>query len=159
MEKAINSLDLDHNLGMVTLSDGQKLAIPKLSMGKLIKLIKFIGIDGAKIYAQFQEIINDNELEEMDKFIAILEGLSDEQLVRVFSILLDISEENALALDINEMLEIVLVYSEKVDFHKTFLLVRTLSKKLLNKELPPTMGEWIGTVFKKPAAEKAGVPS
>lgn len=156
MEKAIQSLDLDTNLGMVTLSDGQKVAIPKLSVGRLLELVKFIGIVGAKLYTQFQEIINDAEIDDMEKFITVLESLSDEQLVKVFAILLDISEKDALSLDINEMLEIILVYTEKVDLNKTFLLCRTLAKNILRKEMPPTMSEWIQSLFKKQAPQQMG---
>jgi hypothetical protein len=72
MNKAIQSLDLDKNLGMVTLSDGQELAIPKLSMSKLFKLVKFIGIDGAKLYRQFQDVIADEEKDEIEKLVKIL---------------------------------------------------------------------------------------
>jgi hypothetical protein len=72
MNKAIQSLDLDKNLGMVTLSDGQELAIPKLSMSKLFKLVKFIGIDGAKLYPQFQDVIADEEKDEIEKLVKIL---------------------------------------------------------------------------------------
>lgn len=147
MEKAIQSLDLDTKLGMVTLSDGQKVAIPKLSTLKLIKLVKFIAIDGARLYGQIKKIVEDPEIDEMEKMVTVLETLTEEQLMKVFSILLDIPVEDVLSLDLNEMLEILLVYTDKVDFNKTFLLCRELAKKLFKKELPPTIGEWIQEVF------------
>lgn len=147
MEKAINSLDLDTNLGMVKLSNGQSFAIPKLSTLKLIKLVKFIAIDGARLYSQIQKIVEDPEIEEMEKLVTVMETLTEEQLMQVFSILLDIPVQDVLSLDLNEMLEILLVYIDKVDFNKTFLLCRELAKKLFKKELPPTFGEWIREVF------------
>lgn len=149
MDKAIQSLDLDKNMGMVTLSNGEELAIPKLSMSKLIKLIKFIGIDGAKLYSKFGELALNDEMDETETLVAILEELDEKQLIRVFSILLDMKDEEALSLDINEMLDILIVYSEKVDFEKTFLQIRKLAKVLLKKELPPTLGEWLQQIRPK----------
>jgi len=142
MEKVIRSLDLETSIGMVTLTDGTQLAIPKLSMSKLIKLVKFIGMDLARLYFKFQDIINDSELDEMDKFLTIMDSLSEQQLMHGFSILLDISDEEALNLDLNEMLDVLIVYSEKVDFNRTFLQARTLAMKVLGREIPPTFGEW-----------------
>ena len=49
MEEKLKSLDLDTNIGSVTLSNGQSLDIPKLSMLKIIKIVKLLGIDGSKL--------------------------------------------------------------------------------------------------------------
>lgn len=149
MDKAIQSLDLDTNMGMVTLSNGKELAIPKLSMSKLIKLVKFVGIDGAKLYKKFGALVLNDEMDESETLIAILEELDEKQLIHVISILLDLKDEEALNLDINEMLDIVIAYSEKVDFGKTFLQIRKLAKVLLKKELPPTLGEWLQQIRMK----------
>lgn len=155
MDKQVLSLDLDSNLGTVTLTDGSELAVPKLSMSKLIKLVKFIGIDGAKLYQSGSKVLLNSDLDEMEKLIEILEMLTEEQLIRVFSILLDMEDKQALALDFNEMLDVLLIYSDKVDFDRTFLQIRTLAKKVLKKDLPPTFGEWIQTLKPKKKAQES----
>lgn len=142
MENVI-SLDLEKNLGTVTLSSGEELPIPRLSVSKIIKIIKFVAMDGAKLYGRIQNVAMDEEMDDMEKLIAIMENLEDEQLVRLFSILLDLPDKVTLSLDINELLEIALVYAEKVDFNKTFLLIRKLTKVTTGKELPPTFGQWM----------------
>ena len=137
------SLDMERNLGTVTLSSGEELPIPRLSVSKIIKIIKFVAMDGAKLYGKIQDVALDEQMDDMEKLIAIMDNLEDEQLVRLFSILLDLPDKVTLSLDINEMLEIALVYAEKVDFNKTFLLIRKLAKVTAGKELPPTFGEWM----------------
>lgn len=142
MEQTIKSLDLDSTIGNVSLSNGQSLDIPKLSMLKIIKVVKFLGIDGSKLYNECREILLDESLEDLEKFAVVLETLDEKQLVRIFSILLDLKDEQVLSLDPNEMLEILLVFVEKTDINKTFLLVRQLMKKMFNKDLPESLAEW-----------------
>lgn len=137
MEQALKRLDIDKTLGRVVLTDGQtRLDVPRLSMSKIIKVVKFLGIDGSKIYDKAQKILSDNELDDVTKIALILEGIEEEQLIRIFSILLDLEDEDALALDPNEMLDIILVYAEKTNIAKTFSQVRQLYKVMFKKELP-----------------------
>lgn len=136
MEK-VKSLDIAQSLGTVTLSDGVTvLSIPKLSVLRLIKIVKWLGVDGSKLYSQFQETLADEEMDDLEKFALLLENLDEEQLVKIFSLALDISPEDTLKMDINEMLEIILVYVENLDLGKTYSLVQNLYQKLFKKELP-----------------------
>lgn len=145
IESTVNKLDMDSSIGSVTLSDGVTvLNIPKLSMMKIIKIVKWLGIDGMKLYGDYQEIINDPEMDEIAKFTIILENLPEHQLVRLFSIALDLSDQEVLSLDHNEMLEIMLIYVDVLDLSKTFTLVRQLYKKIYKKDLPD-----LKNIFKK----------
>ena len=136
MEK-VKSLDIAQSIGTVTLSDGVTvLSIPKLSVLRLIKIVKWLGVDGSKLYSQFQETLADEELDDLEKFALLLENLEEEQLVKIFSLALDITPEDTLKMDINEMLEIILVYVENLDLGKTYSLVQNLYQKLFKKELP-----------------------
>lgn len=143
MEAKLQSLDLDSSIGDVTLSNGQRMDIPKLSMLKIIKIVKFLGIDGARLYAQCREIILDESLEELEKFAIILETLDEKQVVRIFSIMLDKTDEEVLSLDPNEMLEIAIVFVDKMDLKKTYSLIRMFMKKMFGKEMPESLAEWI----------------
>lgn len=143
MEQKIKSLDLDSTIGAVTLSNGQSIGIPKLSMLKIIKIVKFLGIDGSKLYTETREILMDTNLEDLEKFAVVLETLDEKQLIRIFSIMLDLPDEDVLKLDPNEMLEILLVLVDKLDLKKTYSLIRQLMKKMFNKELPESLGDWL----------------
>lgn len=143
MEQTIKELDLDNSIGSVTLSNGTSMDIPKLSMLKIIKLVKFLGIDGSKLYTESREVLMDESLEDLEKFAVVLETLDEKQLVRIFSILLDMKDEQVLNLDPNEMLEILLVFVEKTDLKKTYSLIRQFMKKLFNKEMPEDLAAWM----------------
>lgn len=136
LENTVAKLDVDQSIGSVTLTNGAVLKIPKLSMFKIIKIVKWLGIDGMKIYSEYQDTINDPELDDTTKFAIILESLPEHQLIRLFSIALDLSDEEVLSLDQNEMLEILIAYVDALDLAKTFTLVRELYRKLYKKELP-----------------------
>ncbi|MFP5109631.1 hypothetical protein ACSU6B_23175 [Neobacillus sp. C211] len=142
MEQKLKALDLEEAIGSVTLSNGQELEIPKLSMLKILKIVKFLGIDGSKLYAQLQEIIADESLEDIEKFAVVLETLDEKQLIRIFSIMLDLKDEDVLKLDLNEMLEVLIELVDKLDLKKTYSSIRTLLKKMFNKELPESLGDW-----------------
>ena len=105
-------------------------------MLKIIKIVKFLGVDGAKIYSQAREVLIDDSYDQIEKYAVILESIQEAQVMRIFSIILDIEDDEALALDINESLDVLLVLGENLDFEKTFTQVRQLMKKLFNKELP-----------------------
>jgi hypothetical protein len=137
MEQLLNSIDVDKTIGSVTLSDGvTSLSIPKISIKKIIQIVKFLGIDGAKLYSESREVLLDDSYEDLEKVAMILESLKEEQLVHIFSILLEIEDKQALELDINEMLDVCLVFVEKTNISKTFTQVRQLYKKMFKKELP-----------------------
>lgn len=136
VEAKLKTLDIQKTLGEVTLSDGEKLPVPKLSMLKIIQIVKFLGVDGAKIYSQAREVLIDDSYDQIEKYAVILESIQESQVMRIFSIILDIADEEALSLDINESLDVLLVLGENLDFEKTFTQVRQLMKKLFNKELP-----------------------
>ena len=146
MEQTIKALDLDHSIGNVTLSNGQSMDIPKLSMLKIIKIVKFLGVDGAKLYSELREILMDESLEDLEKLAVVLDALDEKQLVRIFSILLDLKDEQVLSLDPNEMLEILLVLVDKMDLKKTYSLVAQLMKKMFNKDMPENLEAWFNQI-------------
>ena len=136
VEAKLKTLDVERNLGVVTLSDGAQLPVPKLSMMKIIKIVKFLGVDGAKIYSQAREVLIDDSYDQIEKYAAILESIQESQVMRIFSIILDIEDQESLSLDMNESLDVLLVLADNLDFEKTFTQVRQLMKKLFNKKLP-----------------------
>jgi hypothetical protein len=136
VEKVLQSLDVEHVIGQVALSSGEKLDVPKLSLQKLIRIVKFLGVDGVRIYEQVREVLLDESQSDLEKIALVLEQLKEEQLVRILSILLDVDDQTALQLDLNEMLEVLLVYAEKTNLSKTFTQVQKLMKKMFNKDIP-----------------------
>lgn len=154
MEELLNRLDDKKLIGKVTLTDGSKLSIPKLSLSKIISVVKFIGTDGARLYADIRELLLDETVQGVEKLTLVMAELQENQLIHIFSILLDLEDEEALSLDINEMLDVLLVYVEKTNIKKTFLQVRTLYKALYNKEMP-TFKEILNDLFPPEELEKA----
>ncbi|MCY9017266.1 hypothetical protein MOF27_07440 [Priestia megaterium] len=136
VEAKLKTLDVEKNLGVVTLSDGTEFSVPRLSMLKIIKIVKFLGVDGAKIYSQAREILIDDSYDLIEKYAIILESIQEAQVMRIFSIILELEDKQSLALDPNDLLEILLVLSEKLDLKKTFTLVRQLMKKMFDIDLP-----------------------
>jgi len=136
MENILNSIDTDKHIGVVTLINGKQLQLPRLSNFKVIRIVKFIGIDGIRIYDQARAILLDDTLEGFERFALIIESLKEEQLIRILSILLEVSDEEALGLDPNDTLEILIEYADKTNLGKTFTQVRQLVKKMFKKELP-----------------------
>lgn len=154
MEEILNRLDDKKIIGKVTLTDGTKLSVPKLSLSKIISVVKFIGTDGARLYADIRELLLDESVQGVEKLTLVMGEIKETQLIRIFAILLDLDDEEALALDINEMLDVLLVYVEKTNIKKTFLQVRTLYKALYNKEMP-TFKEIMDDLFPQEEVEKA----
>ncbi|WP_342761984.1 hypothetical protein [Bacillus sp. BR3(2024)] len=136
MVNILNSIDTDKHIGVVTLTNGKELQLPKLSNFKIIRIVKFIGIDGIRMYDQAREILLDDTLGSFERFALILESLKEEQLIRILSILLDVTDEEALQLDLNETLDILIEYADKTNLGETFTQVRQLVSKLFKKELP-----------------------
>ncbi|MEH7263902.1 hypothetical protein V7132_13750 [Priestia megaterium] len=136
VEAKLKTLDVEKNLGVVTLLDGTEFSVPRLSMLKIIQIVKFLGVDGAKIYSQAREILIDDSYDLIEKYAIILESIQEAQVMRIFSIILELEDKQSLALDPNDLLEILLVLSEKLDLKKTFTLVRQLMKKMFDIDLP-----------------------
>ncbi|BFI99921.1 MAG: hypothetical protein PME_23570 [Priestia megaterium] len=136
VEAKLKTLDVEKNLGVVTLSDGTEFSVPRLSMLKIIQVVKFLGVDGAKIYSQAREVLIDDSYDTIEKYAIILESIQEAQVMRIFSIILELEDKESLALDPNDLLEILLVLSEKLDLKKTFTLVRQLMKKMFDIDLP-----------------------
>ncbi|MGR6004914.1 hypothetical protein ACT7C0_30300 [Bacillus cereus] len=136
MVNILNSIDTDKHIGVVTLTNGKELRLPKLSNFKIIRIVKFIGIDGIRMYDQAREILLDDTLGSFERFALILESLKEEQLIRILSILLDVTDEEALQLDLNETLDILIEYADKTNLGETFTQVRQLVSKLFKKESP-----------------------
>ena len=136
VEAKLKTLDVEKNLGVVTLSDGTEFSVPRLSMLKIIQIVKFLGVDGAKIYSQAREVLIDDSYDQIEKYAIILESIQETQVMRIFSIILELEDKQSLALDPNDLLEILLVLSEKLDLKKTFTLVRQLMKKMFDIDLP-----------------------
>jgi len=139
-------------IGTVTLTDGGKLKIPKLSIHKLLGVVKFLGTEGARIYAETRELLLDESIDGIEKITLVMGSLKEEQLVKIFSIVLDIEIEEALALDLNEMLDVITIYVEETNIKNTFLQIRKLYKSLYGKEMA-TFREMLDEMF--PEVEKA----
>jgi hypothetical protein len=139
----VKSLDLDQHLGTVTLSNGERLTVPKLSISKIIKIVKFLGVDGTKLYSEFRETLLKEDMDDIEKLGVLLEQLDEKQLVHIFSIILETEDEDVLKLDLNELLDVLVLLSDKLDLKKTYSSIRGLMKKLFDKELPESLGDWI----------------
>lgn len=165
MTENTKRLDLDQNIGRVILSDGEsRLPVPKLSLKRLIRVVKYLGIEGTKLWNDMQGVLTQEDLESTEKAVIVLEDMEEEQLLKIFSILLDLEQEEVVALDLNEMLDIVLVYVEKTNISKTFSQVRRLYKATFQKELPD-VGKWLEEkqaagmeILEKRKAAKQAVP-
>ncbi|SEA53987.1 hypothetical protein SAMN05421743_105222 [Thalassobacillus cyri] len=130
----IRSLDIEP-LATITLSSGEKLDIPRLSTLKIIQIAKFAAIDGIKIYETYQETIENPDLTDAEKVAVVVSNLKDEQIVHLLSILLGISDQEALEMDPFDTLEIITTYVEQTDIEKAFTNVRKLMTKFNTKAL------------------------
>ena len=142
MEKLLKKIDAENHIGQVTLTNGSKLNVPKITMLKIIRIVKFLGIDAMKMYNEATDLFKDPNLDEMTKVVTLLEGLKEEQLIHIFSILLEMEDQETLSLDLNEMLDVILLYLEETNISKTFTQVRQIYKKMFNRELPD-IGAWL----------------
>lgn len=161
MEQALRSLDIENVIGQVTLNNGTKLDVPKLSLQKIIRIVKFLGVDGVRIYDQMREVLLDDTQSDLEKIAFVLEQLKEEQIIRILSILLDIDDQTALQLDLNEALEVLLVYAENTELSKTFTQVQKLMKKMTGKDIPD-LQTLLGFLFppvEENAATRAGLKS
>ncbi|WP_242250201.1 hypothetical protein [Bacillus cereus group sp. BfR-BA-01324] len=141
MEKILKLIDINQTIGEVTLSNGSVLPLPKISMDKIFKLVHFICTDGSGIYKSVQEIMSMTELSTLERIAATLSVLDPKQLVRLHAIVLGISAEEAVSLNLDETLEILVEYFEKTDLGKTYSLIQRLAKTF-NKDLPDWGNLW-----------------
>lgn len=137
MGKTLKSLDINETLGQITLSDGEtSIDVPRLDMSKILRIVKFVGIDGLKIYNNARDVLLNDELSKFEQLATVIEDLSEEQLIRVVSIILGVEDKEALKLDLNEVLDVLIVLADNTNLDKTFTQVRALAKKMFNVELP-----------------------
>ncbi|MGI2329650.1 hypothetical protein [Planococcus sp. YIM B11945] len=137
MANKLKSLDINETLGSITLSDGvTSIDVPRLDMSKILRIVKFIGVDGLKIYNGAREVLLNEELTRFEQLATVIEDLSEEQLIRVVAIILEVDDKEALKLDLNEVLDVLIVLADNTNLDKTFTQVRALAKKMFNVELP-----------------------
>lgn len=137
MGNKLKSLDINENIGTVLLSDGvTSIDVPRLDMSKILRIVKFIGTDGLKIYNQARDLLLNDEFSTFERLAMIIEELKEEQLIRIVAIILDKEDKEALKLDLNEVLDVLIILAENTNLEKTFTQVRTLAKKMFNVELP-----------------------
>lgn len=137
MGNKLKSLDINENIGTVILSDGEtSIDVPRLDMSKILRIVKFIGTDGLKIYNQARDLLLNDEFSTFERLAMIIEELKEEQLIRIVAIILDKEDKEALKLDLNEVLDVLIILAENTNLEKTFTQVRTLAKKMFNVELP-----------------------
>lgn len=148
MENIFKSVDIENHIGEVVLSNGSKLPLPKIGMKKVISIVKFIGVDGFKLWDKASKIMRQTDMDTFSKFALVIDSLEDTQLVKIQSILLGISEQDALALDLNETLDVFIQYAEKTNLGKTYSQIQHLTKVMFKKELP-NFGELLDKWFPK----------
>lgn len=137
MANKLKSLDINESLGSITLSDGvTSIDVPRLDMSKILRIVKFIGTDGLKIYDQARELLLNDEFTTFERLAMIIEDLKEEQLIRIVAIILNVDDSEALKLDLNEVLDVLIVLADNTNLDKTFTQVRALAKKMFNVELP-----------------------
>lgn len=105
------------------------MEIPRLTTVKVIKIAKFLAIDGMKIYDNYRNVIESPELSDSEKVSLVVSELKEEQIIHLLSILLGISDEEALSIDPFDNLEIITTFVEKTDVERAFTNVQTLIKK------------------------------
>lgn len=148
MNHILNAVDIEDHIGEVTLSNGNKLLLPKIGMKKIISIVKFIGVDGLKLWNNASKIMSQDDVDTFSKFALVIESLEAEQLVKIQAILLDISDQEALKLDLNETLDVFIQYAEKTNVGKTYSQIQHLTKVMFKKELP-NFGELLDRWFPK----------
>lgn len=133
----LKSLDINDTIGSITLT-GQETSIdvPRLSMTKIIGIVKFIGTDGIRIYERLNGLLKNDDLSPFERIIAVVDELKEEQLIRIISIILEVEDKEALKLDLNEILDVLIILSENTNLDKTFTQVRTLTKVMFKVEIP-----------------------
>lgn len=133
----LKSLDINETIGSIVLTDGEtSIDVPRLDMTKIIGIVKFIGTDGIRIYNRMSDLLKNDELTSFERIIAVVEELKEDQLIRIISIILNVDDKEALKLDLNEVLDVLIILSENTNLDKTFTQVRVLAKAMFKVEIP-----------------------
>lgn len=133
----LKSLDINEKIGSITLTDGEtSIDVPRLDMFKILRIVKFIGTDGIRIYSRMRELLQNDELTPFERIVSVVEELQEEQLIRIVAIILDVEDKEALKLDLNEVLDVLILLADNTNLDKTFTQVRTLAKKMFQVEIP-----------------------
>lgn len=120
----------------ITLADGTTMQLPKLTNGKLIGIARFMAMDGMKVFQDFREEYDGQEMTQMEAGLAIMEKLTDKQIVHILSVLLGKSDAEMIDMNPIDTLEIIQAYAEKNDIAKAFTIVRSLTSKFSNQQVP-----------------------
>lgn len=154
----LKSLDINETIGSIILTDGEtSIDVPRLDMFKILRIVKFIGTDGIRIYSRMRDLLQNDDLTSFERIISVVEELQEEQLIRVVAIILDVEDKEALKLDLNEMLDVLILLSENTNLDKTFTQVRTLAKNMFQVEIPDFQ-TLIQERFPAPATEPESKP-
>lgn len=143
-------------LNFVELSDGTKVAMPRLTNRKMLRLVKYIAGDGVIIYDKFLKWQKKNTLKEpaidektgdqkkneagellftvtrpsIESFVEfILEELPDEKIAEIIAILLDKTAEEAEEMDFFDTSLLISAFLEKAPFETLTKMVKKIQTK------------------------------
>ncbi|HDR6825850.1 TPA: hypothetical protein QCV86_003043 [Bacillus thuringiensis] len=136
MKSILEGIDLDNHIGEVTLDNGQKMKLPKLTTGKIIKLVTYIGVEGFSMWENIRSAMIQNDISTWAKAATILSSLEDEKIVAIQAILLGITPQEALKFSPEETLDIFIGYAENTDLGKLYSKIQKLVKTMFKKDLP-----------------------
>lgn len=135
--KTLRSLDINPYIGEVEISGGEiTLEVPKLSAVRILELVKFLGSEVSSVWGKIQAVMNDSSYTEREAIGEVVKVIPSHMMASLLSILLDIDEESAELLDLNDVLEIALVYVQNTNLKNTFFQIRKIYKEIYGKELP-----------------------
>lgn len=136
-KREIKSLDINPVIGEVQISGTDiVLDVPKLSALRIFEIVRFLGTEAAKVWNKAREIAMDSSYTEQEVIMKVLEIIPADMMPNLLSILLDIDEESAANLDLNDILEIALVYVQNTDLKKTFFQIQKIYKEIYGRDLP-----------------------
>ncbi|MED3580403.1 hypothetical protein P4501_22070 [Bacillus thuringiensis] len=136
MKSILEGIDLDNHIGEVTLDNGQNIKLPKLTTGKIIKLVTYIGVEGFSMWENIRSTMIQNDISTWEKAATILSSLEDEKIVAIQAILLGITPQEALKFSPEETLDIFIGYAENTDLGKLYSKIQKLVKTMFKKDLP-----------------------
>ncbi|MGG1147607.1 hypothetical protein [Bacillus wiedmannii] len=136
MKSILDGIDLNNYIGGITLDNGQQMQLPKLTTGKIIKIVTYIGVEGFGMWEHIRGTMIQDNLSTWAKTATILSTLEEEKLVNIQAILLGITPQEALQFSPEETLDIFIEYAEKTDMGKLYSKIQKLTKTMFKKELP-----------------------
>lgn len=122
------SLDVESHIGVVQLENGQQLHLPKLDTFKVLKIAKFLGTDGVRLYKSVMETLKDASIDPLERYAVIFESLDEKQIVHIIAIAADMDDEEILKLDFADTLTIIEQYLEHGRLIQAFTKARDLGK-------------------------------